>query len=1137
MSRLFKTLPPKLGHALDRPRLFERLDSARTTHALIWVGSPAGSGKTTLAATYLRHTGGRALWYSVGATDAEPASFFYHFGLAAKQAGLRKAPPMFTSEYRQGLAAFTRNYFRELSARFRKPTVWVLDNFQEAGHHSALASIVVNAVDELAPGISLLILSRAPPPPPFTRLVANDCLLEFGWQDLRLDEQESATLLQQIDPRTGVHSERARELHQRSDGWAAGLVLLSKELRDPPESSTTHAMDARAAPPQGPDSTTPDHRPVGRELPDPEELTSRHRLGDIGDIEPDALQALFDYFAIEVLQGLEPSVVEFLHTCAILPSMTVPICADLAGRPDAYAVLRQLEHDKVFVTRHGRLRPVYTLHPLFRRFLIDGFHARHDPPDIRRHELRAAALLQGSDQSEAAVELLVRHAQWEEVVAVIKREAASLLKQGRHNQLLGWIRALPTTLREADAWVLCHHGAALQPTEPFSAYECFCTSYRMFREQDDPVGLYSTWVGAAETLFYRHDEMRPVRFWAAELEQIRTRHPRYPSMELRAKVGILATSMLMMAYPEHPDLPRWLKLAENTYRFLPIRDLRCILSQPLGWRYAASGDIVRLRTLALQVQPLARSSKTQHFARLQAQSCLLLDAWHAGHRTAAYASVESALKMGQSSGIGLALESILSHAAIIFLSHNDPDRAEVMIRHFADITDPQQRLALACHRWHDGWLALTRHQFMLARSNFAESQTIVEHIDTPFFEQLATGGLTQACIELGEYDDAWRWLEHTRKLLDAMCFSEHKTFHCGYLEAYWHLKQARIDAAVSALKRAFRTGRQRDNVVAHQWEHGMVSQLCALALEHHVEVDYATRLIRLYRLSPPVDSPAAKGHISHTPDNWPFDIRVHLLGRFEVLRDSQSPEPARKLTGKPRALLECLLSLGGRNVSQATLTEALWPTVDGEAGARSFHTTLHRLRKLLGHDEALILDGGHLSIDPAIVWSDVQAIEQLLETLEKRVRNSAISEFPTTQLQSLLRIFDPSIKASEPEAIWVESCLQRLERRLTSLLPDLIDQCHDSNDIDGALRTCHYLLALDPLNESVLQSLMKLCIRNKRYAEAVRTYRQCRKALAEELGVQPSENTEALHQRALQVVDLNSADAPNVTDKDYEPSG
>ena len=69
-------LPPARPDRVPRPRLIEALNSAlRRGHKLILIAAPAGFGKTTLAADWLRRTNQSAAWLWLDKDDNDPILF------------------------------------------------------------------------------------------------------------------------------------------------------------------------------------------------------------------------------------------------------------------------------------------------------------------------------------------------------------------------------------------------------------------------------------------------------------------------------------------------------------------------------------------------------------------------------------------------------------------------------------------------------------------------------------------------------------------------------------------------------------------------------------------------------------------------------------------------------------------------------------------------------------------------------------------------------------------------------------------------------------------------------------------------------------------------------------------------------
>ena len=63
-----KVSQPKLSNIFPRQRLFKELDNSRK-RPITWITGPAGSGKTTLAASYLDDRKLTCLWYRIDAGD------------------------------------------------------------------------------------------------------------------------------------------------------------------------------------------------------------------------------------------------------------------------------------------------------------------------------------------------------------------------------------------------------------------------------------------------------------------------------------------------------------------------------------------------------------------------------------------------------------------------------------------------------------------------------------------------------------------------------------------------------------------------------------------------------------------------------------------------------------------------------------------------------------------------------------------------------------------------------------------------------------------------------------------------------------------------------------------------------------
>ena len=235
------------------------------------------------------------------------------------------------------------------------------------------------------------------------------------------------------------------------------------------------------------------------------------------------------------------------------------------------------------------------------------------------------------------------------------------------------------------------------------------------------------------------------------------------------------------------------------------------------------------------------------------------------------------------------------------------------------------------------------------------------------FEETARGAIqTWASRHIARAVECIRKLRDERLLPIAL-----GEFSVDLVEADIHLSEGRQTQAVALLRDAMKNGRRERMFNTLQWLAPQMSRLCALALEQGIEPAYVTELIRVRHLAPP----------SLEMRVWPWPVKIHTLGRFELLKDDQPLRVEGKTQRKPLALLKALIALGGSDVPENKLSEIVWAEESEGDVQKTFDVTLHRLRKLLGHDKAIQVTDRRLSLNREIVWVDLWALERHLTTV------------------------------------------------------------------------------------------------------------------------------------------------------------
>src|SRR5439155_7675627 len=237
--------------------------------------------------------------------------------------------------------------------------------------------------------------------------------------------------------------------------------------------------------------------------------------------------------------------------------------------------------------------------------------------------------------------------------------------------------------------------------------------------------------------------------------------------------------------------------------------------------------------------------------------------------------------------------------------------------------------------------------------------------------------------------------------------------------------------------------------------------------------------------------------------------RLHLtvFGGFpaRVERGSAIALPTRK----SQALLAYLALPLGRAHPRDKLAALLWGGIREESSRASLRQALFAIRKALGEmDGALQQDGDALRLDPASVEVDVALFERAVkdgtpEALERAgelYRGDLLSGFVVDEA---------------PFEEWVLGERERLRELALEALARLLAHQRKSGATEAAIPTALRLLALDPLQEPVHRTLMRLYAEAGRRGTALRQYQQCVSALGRELGVEPEAETKALYEEIL----------------------
>jgi YVTN family beta-propeller protein len=230
-------------------------------------------------------------------------------------------------------------------------------------------------------------------------------------------------------------------------------------------------------------------------------------------------------------------------------------------------------------------------------------------------------------------------------------------------------------------------------------------------------------------------------------------------------------------------------------------------------------------------------------------------------------------------------------------------------------------------------------------------------------------------------------------------------------------------------------------------------------------------------------------------------VLFRLLGPLEV---SDGDHPARLGEGRQRAVLILLLLDRNQAVSSDRLIDALWGEAPPPTAAKVLQNYVGQLRRALDDREGgrLQTRGHGYAIRVEDRELDVDRFEQLVEEGGRALERGRAAEAAARLREALALWRGPALADVAYEA-FAQGEIARLEERRTSALEQRIDADLALGRHADLVAELEALVAQHPLRERVRAQLMVALYRCGRQADALAAYGDARRALIDELGVEP----------------------------------
>jgi DNA-binding SARP family transcriptional activator/pimeloyl-ACP methyl ester carboxylesterase/class 3 adenylate cyclase len=236
-------------------------------------------------------------------------------------------------------------------------------------------------------------------------------------------------------------------------------------------------------------------------------------------------------------------------------------------------------------------------------------------------------------------------------------------------------------------------------------------------------------------------------------------------------------------------------------------------------------------------------------------------------------------------------------------------------------------------------------------------------------------------------------------------------------------------------------------------------------------------------------------------------LEYELLGPLRVVEDGRDVTPARP---KQRALLAMLLLHRGEVVPGAQLIEALWGEEPPGTAQTALYGHVSALRKLIGPDRIRTRPPGYL-LRVSAGEVDVDRFESLVSQARERDDPGERSAF----LREALALWRGEPLAELRDEAFAEREIARLEELRLAAVEDRVDAELALGQHHELVAELEALVAEHPFRERLRGQLMLALYRCGRQADALHGFQSGRRALVEQLGIDPGPALRQLELRIL----------------------
>jgi len=437
---------PDVSDTIKRKRLFTLLDRHRKKSVFLVMGQ-AAQGKSTLIASYLRHSGEKTVWIHLGNEDSDHSNLFYllinalYNTLGDEKILLGMRYPQTTFGAMQDIQRH-RVVFKTLFDSINEKVSIVLDDMDSLNKDASSFRLIQNIMEDITPDIRLFLLSRVFPPLSIQKLKIGKKILLLHNEDLAFTFEETQSFFLKQHKHLKIGQTELKKIHAIADGWAGGLTLLAESINK--QSDMT--------------------------------------------LLPDKLKGeSLDFFAEEIFSVQPDYIKDFLVTASFFDIINPDIIAEFSTVENPLKILKELEKRNMFIQRLEQKdkTPLFRFNKLFKNFLENIFIFQTGEKQYVALCTKAGKIFERKKNDDIALKYYIKAENWDRAGELIKKAGTDMVITGRFSDLSQWICSLPAKMIWKDPWLIYYLTMTRRISGGRRNIDDFLTALSQFAEKND----------------------------------------------------------------------------------------------------------------------------------------------------------------------------------------------------------------------------------------------------------------------------------------------------------------------------------------------------------------------------------------------------------------------------------------------------------------------------------------------------------------------------------------------------------------------------------------------------------------------------------------------------------------------------